>query len=394
MAASLRRVKDRDALKPRRDPYWEVLSEGVYLGFRKMGASSSGTWIARWRDPRTDDKPQHALGRFDEHPESERYDLARTAALSWVAHLTGGGVKEAITIRKACERYVERLAREKGAASAASARERVARLVDADRIADVEVLDLRRSDLVDWRERVAALPAAVTRGKDKGERVTRPRSMVTLNRDMAVLRAALNLALEDGYASTDAAWRVALKAVKADAQRREIYLDRSERRALVEAADSEIQPFLRGLCLLPLRPGALAALRVEQFDKRRATLTIGRDKNGKARTILLPDEAAALLAEQARSKLPAAPLFARSDGRRWDKDAWKGPIKDAVIAAKLPPAASAYTLRHSTISDLVRGGLDLLSVAQISGTSVAMIEAHYGHLNRTHAAAALAGLAL
>jgi hypothetical protein len=33
-------------------------------------------------------------------------------------------------------------------------------------------------------------------------------------------------------------------------------------------------------------------------------------------------------------------------------------------------------------------------VAQISGTSVRMIEKHYGHLRRDHAAAALAGLAL
>ena len=37
---------------------------------------------------------------------------------------------------------------------------------------------------------------------------------------------------------------------------------------------------------------------------------------------------------------------------------------------------------------------DLLTVAQLSGTSVAMIERHYGHLRADHAAAALATLAL
>jgi integrase len=394
MATSLRRVKDREALKPRRDPFWEVVAEGLYLGFRKMTADSPGQWLARWRDLRTDDKPQRSLGRFDDRPPADRFEAARTAALAWVAHLRTGGVTETTTVREACARYVERLRREKGASAAATAQERIARLVDGDRIADLDVHDLRRADLVGWRERLADTPVDVTRGKDKAKRKTRPRSLVTLNRDMAVLRAALNLAVEDGRASSDAAWRAALKAAKADAQRREIYLDRAERKALIEAAEEEIRPFLRGLSLLPLRPGALAALRVEQFDRRRSTLAVGKDKSGRARTILLPESAAALLAEQARAKLPAAPLFTRADGRPWSKDVWKRPIKDAVVKAELPAAASAYTLRHSTITDLVAGGLDLLTIAQISGTSVAMIERHYGHLKRERAAAALATLAL
>ena len=39
-------------------------------------------------------------------------------------------------------------------------------------------------------------------------------------------------------------------------------------------------------------------------------------------------------------------------------------------------------------------GLDMLTSAQLSGTSVAMIERHYGHLRADHAALALASLAL
>jgi site-specific recombinase XerD len=88
------------------------------------------------------------------------------------------------------------------------------------------------------------------------------------------------------------------------------------------------------------------------------------------------------------------PLLARSESTAWNKDAWKGPIKDAVRRAGLPIETTAYTLRHSVISDLVHGGLDLLTVAQISGTSVAMIEKHYGHLRSEVAASALSKLAL
>lgn len=94
------------------------------------------------------------------------------------------------------------------------------------------------------------------------------------------------------------------------------------------------------------------------------------------------------------AKLPTAPLLARADGKAWNKDAWKWPIKTAAEAANLPPGTTAYRLRHSVISDLVHDGLDLLKVAQISGTSVAMIERHYGHLRSDAAAGALARLAL
>jgi integrase len=86
---------------------------------------------------------------------------------------------------------------------------------------------------------------------------------------------------------------------------------------------------------------------------------------------------------------------ARADGQFWNKDSWKYPFKDAALAAKLPPAATAYALRHSTITDLIAlHHLDTMTVAQLSGTSVMMIEKHYGHLLSNHAANALALLAL
>jgi len=136
----------------------------------------------------------------------------------------------------------------------------------------------------------------------------------------------------------------------------------------------------------------VAGLTVSDFDKRTRTLTVGRDKTGRSRQIALPEDTANFLARQCKRKLPSAPLIARADGRAWNKDAWKGPIRTAVSAAKLPPGTSAYTLRHSVITDLVRAGVPILTVAQLSDTSVAMIEKHYGHLVRGDAEKALATL--
>jgi integrase len=87
-------------------------------------------------------------------------------------------------------------------------------------------------------------------------------------------------------------------------------------------------------------------------------------------------------------------LFNRANGKAWDRETWKGPIAAGAKGASLPTGVTAYTLRHSTITDLVNAGLPLLTIAQISDTSVEMIERHYGHLCRHAAVEALAALTL
>lgn len=142
------------------------------------------------------------------------------------------------------------------------------------------------------------------------------------------------------------------------------------------------------------RPGALAALPVADFDSNTQELTVSKDKAGSYRRVVLPPDAASLFSSESKGKLPGARLFMRLNGRPWCKESWKGPVRRAACHAGLSSLVTAYTLRHSTITDLVAAGLPLLTVAQISGTSAEMIERHYGHLAHEIATGALAGLAL
>jgi integrase len=224
--------------------------------------------------------------------------------------------------------------------------------------------------------------------------ITRPRSASSVNRDVATLRAALNRAHRLGCVPSDIAWLETLRPTKNADGRRDVYLTRVQRLALIEHAVADLQLYLRGLSALPLRPGALAALKVKNFDARLGVLTIGKDKSGADRKIKLPAATAKFFSTLTIGKLPNAPLFARADGSEWNRFAWRDAIRDAVAASGLPVTTSAYALRHSTITDLVTGGLDLMTVAQVSGTSVAMIERHYAHLQSDRAAAALATLVL
>jgi integrase len=359
---------------------------GCYLGYRPSAREGAGTWIARAYDEEQQRYHQKALGDLGGVLSRDKFAAAKQQAEAFAAAVESGGLAEEKieTVGDACRQY------EKTNADAVG---RFKRYVHSDPIARIKLAKLRRHHIRAWRERLEQKPAQVTRRKN-GQQVTRARAPSSVNRDMVVLRAALNKVLSPGTPGTEAAWQEALKAIRNADRQRTLYLDRDQRRALLRAVDTEAEPFLRALCLLPLRPGAVAALKARDFDKRTSELTIGKDKSGKPRRILLPAPVIALFTTQVRRKLPEAPLLARANGKPWDRHSWKHPIAHAVTKVGLPNGATAYTLRHSTITDLVNGGLPLLSVAQISDTSAEMIERHYGHLCRAAAVEALAGLAL
>lgn len=386
----LSRIGEREKLKPKAgdEPHWQRLRQGCYIGFRPSKKKAGGTWFARVYDPETNRNTRKRLGDYGTLSGHDVFRQAKADAEAWAETVECGGERavELVTVADACEAYLKQ---KPGAIAEGVFR----RHVFSDPIAKVKLDKLRRHHLREWRKRLEQAPALLSRSKD-GEKRTKERAKSTVNRDMVPLRAALGQVLKAGAPNTDAAWQEALRPFKGADKRRDLYLDRSERKRMIDAASDGAQAFIKALCLLPLRPGALAGLKAGDFDKRTRTLTIGKDKNGNPRQITMPPAIADFFAEQVQGKLPAAPIFARGGGEAWNKDAWKYPVKDAVKAAGLPGAVSAYTLRHSVITDLIRARLPILTVAQLSGTSVAMIEKHYGHLVRDDAEDALASIAI
>lgn len=387
----LSRIGEREKLKPKAgdEPHWQRLRQGVYLGYRPSKKKVGGTWFARFYDADTNRNARKRLGDYGTLSGHDVFNQAKADAEAWAETVETGGerARDMETVKDACEAYLEQ---RPGSIAEGVFR----RHVYSDPIAKVKLDKLRRHHLKAWRKRLEQAPALVTRTHEAEKKRTKERSKSTVNRDMVPLRAALGMVLKPGAPNTDAAWQEALRPFKGADKRRELYLDRDERKKLIDATGDEARPFVKALCLLPLRPGALASLTVRDFDKRTRALTVGKDKNGNPRQLTMPQMIADFFEEQVKNKLPAASIFARAGGEAWNKDAWKHPIKDAVEAAGLPRAASAYTLRHSVITDLIRARLPILTVAQLSGTSVAMIEKHYGHLVRDDAEEALASIAV
>lgn len=387
----LSRIGEREKLKPKAgdEPHWQRLRQGVYLGYRPSKKKAGGTWFARFYDADANRNSRKRLGDYGTLLGHDVFKQAKADAETWAETVESGGelARDMVTVKDACEAYLEQ---KPGSIAQGVFR----RHVYDDPIAKVKLDKLRRHHLKAWRKRLEQAPAMVTRTKVADLKRMKPRSQSTVNRDMVPLRAALGMVLKPGAPNTDAAWQDALRPFKGADKRRELYIDRDERKNLIDATCDDAKPFVKALCLLPLRPGALAGLKVQDFDKRTRALTVGKDKNGNPRQLTMPQMIADFFELQVKGKLPAASIFARVGGEAWNKDAWKYPIKDAVKAAGLPGAASAYTLRHSVITDLIRARLPILTVAQLSGTSVAMIEKHYGHLVRDDAEEALASIAI
>ena len=135
------------------------------------------------------------------------------------------------------------------------------------------------------------------------------------------------------------------------------------------------------------RPGDLARMNVANYNPALGTITL----TGKTRTRTtgISTAAKAFFDALVANKDGNLPMLQRADGTRWDKDAWKYPFKDAAAAVSLPDDVVMYSLRHTAISEWIRNGIDTFQIAKMVGTSMAMIEKHYGHLRHADVTARL-----
>lgn len=361
MAENIKTKTGRGALQPRREPYWERIKSGLYVGYRKL-ESGDGTWVARRR---MDDAKQkyHALGHFND------YDDALRAVSEWAASLDQGVKEFDKTVEDACREYVKHQKAEKGKASSDDADGRFARLVYGKPIGKIMLAKLQTTDVRKW------LHAQVV--EDEDDLDAGRRSKDSANRNLASLKAALNLALKDRLVATDAGWKT-VTPFTGVGKRREHLLTLEERNTLLEHCQSDLEPLVKGLLLTAARPGELAKATVADFDRRHGTLVLD-GKTGR-RTVTLSSKARTFISGHVKGKLPTAPIFATEYGQFWNKDSWKKPFKEAVKSAKLPPSIVSYHLRHAAISEMLIAGMQTSVVAMLAGTSTAMIDKHYGHL--------------
>jgi integrase len=355
------------------------MEAGCYLGYRKL-EDGTGTWIARWRNEDGDQK-YRALGSLPD------YDAAVRMARDWFAQCQGGST-EVIDVAEACRRYVEDRRAEKGDTAAKDAEGRFKRLVYGLPFGRIKLSALRTAHILDWRNAQAVVddeyddPDVDRRSKDSA------------NRNLATLKAALNLAYRLGLASSTAQWD-RVESFKGVGKRRDVSLTVAERKKLIAAASPDLKPFVRAMLLTACRPGELAGATVGDLDPA-GLLTVVSGKTGKSRrtgrrTIPISPTALKLLLACAGKRASDEPLLTR-DGVAWTRFEWRDALQDARRTAELPDSVVMYSLRHVAISEMLVSGIDPMQVARIAGTSIEMISRHYGHLIRDKIVAQLANV--
>jgi integrase len=365
---SIDKATVRNQLAPRREPYWGApIAQGLFLGFRRI--EFGGTWIARLHDA---DKRHryHSVGVLSADLD---YEAARKAAIAWKRTVDAGvKVVDVETVADACREYVQDREKLKGAATAHDADLRFRRTIYDDPIGRLPLGRLTQKRIEEWRDTLAS-----------GADGVKPLSPASLNRTLTALKAALNYAIARRYVSPERAieWGM-VKPFKVD-NRRDLFLDLAQRRALLQHASGAVRDLIEAVMLTGTRAGELTSAKRSQFDDRTASMTfIG--KTGK-RSVPLSPQSVILFKRIAQGKQPAAHLFTRDDGKPWAASDWDGLVRAAAQSAGLPAGVCLYTLRHSFITEAITGGLSPLDVARFVGTSLVMIDKHYGHLAHTAA---------
>jgi integrase len=155
-----------------------------------------------------------------------------------------------------------------------------------------------------------------------------------------------------------------------------------------------------------LRPSELFALEQRDVDRALGVVYVrrayanGRLKHTKTRlsTRAVPLQAVALAALDRLPPPQSSLLFPNARGRHIDfRSFGRRHWKPAQTKAGVEPLRNLYDLRHTYATFALRAGVSVFAVSRFMGSSIAMIDRHYGHLardSREHAVSLLDALAV
>ncbi|MDQ6703364.1 MAG: site-specific integrase [Pseudomonadota bacterium] len=371
----------RAKLKASGKPYWRAIDPGVHLGYRK--GLNGGKWVLR-RYLGKETYHVETIGAADDHSAADGIDTfdffqaqrkAREIAAQAKAPESPGGP---FTVAAAMDSYFARLEHE-GSKSLSDARGRAA-LHILPALGDVPVADLTRDIISQW---LAGMAGKANGGRD-GDATRQHRA--TANRVLTILRAALNQAFRDGKVASDVPWRTVKPFRDVDAPRLR-YFTKDEVTRLLNAAQGNFRDLVLAALFTGCRYGELGRLRAGDLNPESGTVFVGQSKSGKARHVVLTDEARKFFETLTAGRQGDALMLAHANGLAWGHSHQIRRMVETCSAARIEPAAGFHTLRHTAASHLVMSGVPLNVVAHNLGhADTRMTERHYAHLAPSYVA--------
>lgn len=384
MARTVRNAKldtrsARSKLKISKTPHWVSIDRGKAMGYRK--GTKGGVWLAKL--VRTDLRKETTLGGTDDILDANggtilNYSQAQEMARAWFQQIeasASGAVAPPliITVAEACRRYINYLKAE--AKTAKDAEQRLNKHV-MPKLGDRPVCELTLTELEAWRN------GLVHHDDDYDDPEATRRSKDTANRLLNYLKAALNRLMLDqkNGVADDRAWRF-LKPFYGVGKAREVHLDEEQIARILNVTSGGFRNLVVGALLTGCRAGELKVMRVLDFHPNISMLHVPGGKTGK-RDVVLTSEGVAFFQTLTVGQVPDRPLFIRDDGTVWNHADHQRPMTAAIEAAKLPDDTVFYSLRHTYASQSLMKGMNVQLLAENMGTSIAMIEKHYGKFTK------------
>jgi integrase len=260
----------------------------------------------------------------------------------------------------------------------------------------IDVAKLTSKRITTWFYGVAEAPARLrtqeqaqkrnVRAINEKDADTMRRRRSSANRVLTVLKAALNLAWNEGRVSSDTAWRRVKPFHNVDAPVVR-YLTEAECTRLINACPADLCQIVQGALVTGCRYGELSHLTVQDFDPDAGTVAVRVSKSGKPRHVVLTDEGKVFFEQAVMGKQSPDLIFTHDDGKVWGKSHQSRPLLEACKNAKIKPAISFHVLRHTHGSLLAMQGVPMPVIAQQLGHSdTRMTEKHYAHLSPSYVA--------
>jgi integrase len=222
------------------------------------------------------------------------------------------------------------------------------------------------------------------------ERLAETRTSATVNRYLAVLSHAVNVAvLEWGWLEASPLRRV--RRLR-EPRGRVRFLDDAERQRLLEACAQSPNRLLLPVVILALSTGArkqeLLGLTWREVDFRRERVLLLVTKTGEQRSVPLVGRALTELQALAKVRRLDTPLvFPRRDGTApLDlRHAWHQALRQADVQN-----FRFHDLRHCCASYLAMNGASLVEIAEVLGHKTLQMVKRYAHLAEAHTAEVVA----
>ncbi len=394
----------RERLEVRRDPYFRSIGAGVSLGYRR--GASGGTWVVRTMvEGRYRDR---SLGRADDVIKADgvtyldfRQAEAKARAEASNQHHAAAGIdpshatRAPFTVSDALADYV-RAYRRRGGKRVKDTENTIKAHLESQ-LGTVRLDRLTRGRIIAWRDDLAeAAPRLRTRRSAPAgsrRRVLDPsdadgirRRRATVNRILSLLKAALNLAHQEGRVHSKAAWELVKPYREVDSPRIR-HLSDAEVVRLVNACDPALRKIVVAGLLTGMRYGEITRLRALDVNNEVGNVTVAVSKSGKPRHIYLTDEGRAFFEHAAVGRPRTDLLFVREDGDAWGKSHQFRPLREACAAARIEPAISFHILRHTYASRLALAGTPMSVIAaQLGHEGTRITERHYAHLTPSYVA--------